>query len=132
MLAWIKSLFTGDKLDGPLARRGENLAARFIAGLGYKILARNYRSAVGEIDIVARDRDTLVFVEVKTRADDDPRPEDQVNRGKQHRLTRAAKSYLARYGSPPPGARFDVVAIVWADGKEPVIRHTQHAFEATF
>jgi putative endonuclease len=70
-------------------------------------------------------------VEVKTRAYDDPQPEEQVNRFKQQQLTKAAKLYLGRYGSPQPPARFDVVAIVWPTNSEPIIRHLRGAFEAT-
>jgi len=118
--------------EDALAQRGENAAARYLREIGYKIIIRNYRSAVGEIDIIARDGDTLVFVEVKTRAYDDPTPEEQVNATKQHQITKAAKTYLNRYGSSQPPARFDVIAIVWATDREPVIRHIQHAFEASF
>jgi len=118
--------------DDALAVRGENAAARYLRQIGYKIIIRNYRSPLGEIDIIARDGDTLVFVEVKTRAYDDPTPEEQVNTVKQHQITKAAKTYLNRYGSSLPPARFDVIAIVWATDREPVIRHIQSAFEATF
>ena len=112
--------------------RGENVAARYLRNLGYKIIVRNFRCELGEIDIVAKDGKTLVFVEVKTRAYDDPTPEEQVNDVKRHQLTKAAKLYLSRYGIPQPPARFDVVAVVWPEGREPQIRHTPHAFEATF
>ena len=78
---------------------------------------------MGEIDIVARDGQTLVFVEVKSRAYDDPEPEDQVNDLKRHQITKAAKLYLGRYGTPQPPARFDVVAVVWPNGRDPIIRH---------
>jgi putative endonuclease len=117
----------------PLGQRGENVAARFLRNHGYKIIQRNFRCEVGELDIVAKDGRTLVFVEVKTRADDDEAtPETQVDRTKQHQLTKAAKFYLSRYGQPQPPARFDVVAVVWPDGKGPSIRHTPNAFDATF
>ena len=112
--------------------RGENLDARHLQSRGYKIIARNFRCELGEIDIVARDGRTLVFVEVKTRAYDDPAPEDQVNPTKMHQLTKAAKVFLSRYGTPQPPARFDVVAVLWPNGRDPIIRHTPHAFEATF
>ncbi|HEX4795378.1 MAG TPA: YraN family protein [Humisphaera sp.] len=133
MVRWLQSLF---KPAAPprdaLGDRGENLAARHLRNLGYKIIVRNFRCPVGEIDIVARDGATLVFVEVKTRVQDEPTPEDQVNPEKRQQLTKAAKTYLSRYGIPQPPARFDVVAIVWPDGRDPQIRHTPHAFEATF
>jgi len=118
--------------NSALSGRGENAAARYLREIGYKIIIRNYRSPLGEIDIIARDGDTLVFVEVKTRAYDDPTPEEQVNSVKQHQVTKAAKSYLQRYGSSPPPARFDVIAVVWPADREPAIRHVQNAFEATF
>jgi putative endonuclease len=123
---------TKPKPKDTLGDRGENRAARFLRERGYKILIRNFRCPLGEIDIVARDGRTLVFCEVKTRAEDNPRPEDQVNDFKQHQITKAAKYYLGRYGVPQPPSRFDVVAVVWPDGHEPQIRHTPHAFEATF
>jgi putative endonuclease len=116
----------------PLGDRGENMAARHLRNLGYKIILRNFRCELGEIDIVARDGKTLVFVEVKTRAYDDPTPEEQVNLTKQNQITKAAKFYLSRYGSPQPPARFDVIAIVWPKNATPQIRHTQSAFDATF
>jgi putative endonuclease len=116
-----------------LGDRGENAAAKHLRSLGYRILHRKWRCGVGEIDIIARDAKTLVFCEVKTRAYDDPTPEDQVDTVKRHQLTKAAKYYMSRYPevSAPP-ARFDVIAIVWPTGRDPIIRHTTDAFEATF
>jgi putative endonuclease len=116
----------------PLADRGENAAAAYLRENGYKILIRNFTCDLGEIDIIARQGDTLVFVEVKTRAGDEPTPEQQVNNDKQHRITRAAKFYLSRYGARRPPSRFDVIAVVWPTGHDPQIRHTPSAFEATF
>jgi putative endonuclease len=115
-----------------LGDRGENVAATHLRGLGYKIIERNFRCQMGEIDIVARDGKTLVFVEVKTRLYDDPTPEEQVNAFKRHQLTKAAQYYLMRFGNRQPPARFDVVAVVWPTGRQPQIRHTPDAFEATF
>ena len=135
MLGWLSNLLnpaTEPVQRDAMGDRGENLAARHLQSRGYKIIARNFRCELGEIDIVARDGRTLVFVEVKTRAYDDPTPEDQVNHVKQHQITKAAKMFLSRYGSPQPPARFDVVAIVWPSGRDPIIRHTPHAFESTF
>lgn len=133
MSSWFQSLFKPAAASrDALGPRGENMAARYLRNLGYKIIVRNFRCELGEIDIVAKDGKTLVFVEVKTRAYDDPTPEEQVNDVKRHQLTKAAKLYLSRYGIPQPPARFDVVAIVWPQGREPQIRHTTHAFEATF
>ena len=129
---WFQSLFKSKPPKNAMGDRGENLAARHLQKLGYKIIVRNFRCEMGEIDIIARDGTTLVFVEVKARAYEDPAPEDQVHDQKQHQLTKVAKVYLSRYGTPQPPARFDVVAVVWPAGREPIIRHTPHAFEATF
>jgi putative endonuclease len=132
MLDWFKNLFTGDAQRDSLGPRGENVAARFLRNEGYKIIERNFRCDVGEVDIIARKGDTLVFVEVKTREVDEPAPEDQINEAKQQQLTKAAKYYLARYGQRQPPARFDVIAVVWPSGREPRLRHTPSAFDATF
>jgi putative endonuclease len=107
------------------------MAARYLRNQGYKIILRNFRCELGEIDIIARQGKTLVFVEVKTRAYDDPTPEEQVNVVKQQQVISAAKFYLSRYGMPQPPSRFDVVAIIWPSGQPPIIRHTEHAFEGT-
>jgi putative endonuclease len=132
MFEWLTQWFKPARAPDALGQRGENVAARYLRNQGYKILERNFRCDVGEVDIIARDGRTLVFAEVKTREYDDPTPEDQINRDKRHQLTKAATFYLARYGVPQPAARFDVVAIVWPSGREPQIRHTTDAFEATF
>jgi putative endonuclease len=131
MWSWLRKLRDRKTSPQALAERGENVAARFLRNAGYKILERNFRCQSGEIDIVARQGSMLIFVEVKSRAYDDPTPEQQVGSDKQHRITRAAKTYLSRFGVPP-AARFDVVAVVWPSGQDPLIRHTQGAFEATF
>lgn len=120
------------KEDPHLGERGENVAAKHLTNLGYKILQRNYRCRLGEIDIVARQGKVLVFVEVKTRVHEDVRPEDQVNADKQHQITKAADMYLSRFGNPQPPARFDVIAIHWPEGREPIIRHHENAFDATY
>jgi putative endonuclease len=116
-----------------LGRKGEDAAATFLKRKGFRILARNFSTPVGEIDLVARDKEFLVFVEVKSRASDDTAsPEDQVNPHKMHQLTKAGKFYLGRYPPPLPPARFDVVSIVWPPTGQPTIKHIEHAFEATF
>jgi putative endonuclease len=132
MFEWLAKWLKAPPPRDALGQRGENMAARFLRNQGYKIIVRNFRCEVGEVDIIARDGQTLVFVEVKTRAYDDPTPEDQVNQHKRHQITKAARFYLSRYGVPQPPSRFDVVAIIWPAGREPQIRHTQDAFEATF
>src|SRR3954468_21484949 len=130
MANWFQKLFKREAPRDALGDRGENVAARYLRNKGYKIIMRNFRCDLGEIDIIAREGKTLVFVEVKTRAYDDPTPEEQVNPEKQQQIQKAAKFYLARYGFPQPPARFDVVAIVWPTGQPPIIRHTPNAFDA--
>ncbi len=130
----IKKLLTIRKTVGgdKLGERGENIAGKYLMNLGYKIVARNFRTHVGEVDIVARDGKTLVFVEVKTRETAEVRPEDQVNEHKQHQITKTASIFLTRFGHPQPPARFDVIAILWPEGREPMVEHYKNAFDATF
>lgn len=130
MLEWFQNLLKRETPRDALGDRGENMAARHLRNSGYKIILRNFRCELGEIDIIARQAKTLVFVEVKTRAYDDPTPEEQVNAVKQQQIIKAAKFYLTRYGVPQPPARFDVIAIIWPAGQPPIIRHTEHAFQA--
>ena len=132
MLAWLTNLLRAEPPRDALGDRGENVAAKFLRNKGYRILERNFRCDTGEVDIIARDGKCLVFAEVKTRESDDPQPEAQVDATKQHQVTKAARFYLTRFGSPQPPARFDVVAIVWPSGRPPQIRHLEDAFEATF
>lgn len=115
----------------PLGRRGENAAARYLRRLGYVIVARGHRDAVGEIDLVAVDGRTLVFIEVKTRTSQDAgHPADAVDEKKQRRLTRLALSYMKRHDLLENPARFDVVAVTWPNrGSRPMIEHFPNAFE---
>ncbi|HRK31339.1 MAG TPA: YraN family protein [Tepidisphaeraceae bacterium] len=134
MLTWLKNMLATEiDPQETLGRRGENAAAKYLRELGYRIITRNFAVELGEIDIIARDGNTLVFVEVKTRADDAiATPEEQVNETKQHQITKVAKLYMSRYGVPRPPARFDVVSILWPQGREPQIKHLIDAFPATF
>jgi len=117
----------------PLGPRGERAAARYLRRQGYKIVARGERSPLGEIDLVAVDGRTVVFVEVKTReSQDGGHPADAVTPDKQRRLTRLALAYLKRHRLLENPARFDVVAITWPAGaRQPTIEHLRAAFEAT-
>ncbi len=112
-------------------RWGEEQAARFLQGKGYRLLGRRVR--VGrrdEFDLVARAEDALVFIEVKTRAREDfGRPADAVNRKKRQVLSRAAVRYLKAIKSPAVCFRFDVVEIIGAQGGPPPrIRHLENAW----
>ena len=115
-----------------LGQRGEAAAARYLRRLGYKIVARSDRAVLGEIDLVAVDGRTIVFIEVKTRASHDAgHPAEAVDRAKQQRLSRLALAYLRRHDLLEYPARFDVVAITWpATGRHPHIEHIIGAFEA--
>jgi putative endonuclease len=115
-----------------LGQRGEAVAAHFLKGRGYRILARGNRLQPGELDLVATDGDVVVFIEVKTRQSHDAgHPADAVDDAKQRRLTRLAITYLKRHGLLNRAARFDVVAITWPNGKrQPTIEHFQNAFDA--
>ncbi len=112
-----------------LGQRGESLAESFLKKAGMDIVARNWRCKAGEIDLVALDGKTLVFVEVKARRSDDRlSPEANVTPGKQRRLRNLARLYMRTKDVESLRCRFDVVAVV-DDGKsEPVIRHIPAAF----
>ncbi len=115
-------------LNRLLGDEGERAAARFLRRRGLRVITRGYRTAVGEIDLIARDGDTLVFVEVKTRRTG--QPAEAVTAEKQRRLTLAALQFLRRYGLLEQRCRFDVIAIVWPEGdRDPVIEHFVNAFE---
>ena len=99
----------------PLGRRGEQIAARYLRRSGYLIIARNYRAAGAEIDLIAIEDKTVVFVEVKARAGTDlGRPEEAVDERKQERIRRAAQVYATRHRVLEVPMRFDVVAITGA------------------
>ncbi len=116
----------------PLGARGEQAAARYLKRQRYIVVARGERDRIGEIDLVAVDGKTIVFVEVKTRASHDRgHPAEAVDHEKQRRLTRVALSYLRRHDLLEYSARFDVIAITWpAEQKQPTVEHIKNAFEA--
>ena len=116
-----------------LGRRGERWATWALRWRGYRLLARNYRTKFGEIDIVARHRGTLVFVEVKTRRSTDiVRAEDSVGREKQRHIHRTAQQYLLdRRLADDTACRMDVVSVTMPDRwwSCPRIEVFQDAFE---
>ena len=118
-------------LRGPhRGRPGEDLACRHLESAGFAILMRNYRCRSGEVDLVAREGDTTVFVEVKERHDSSHgEAHESVTFGKRRRLVRAARLYAASHGLEGRPVRFDVVAIDWQEGR-PRIRHDRDAFDA--
>lgn len=113
-----------------LGRRGEDLAAEHLVREGYRLLQRNYRCRLGEIDLVARDGEAVVFVEVKTRRSKAfGTSAEAVSASKQARLLRLADCYLRDRGLGNPPCRFDVVAVD-AAADPPVIDLIRDAFSA--
>src|SRR3954469_6771547 len=127
---WHSRFSTSSPRHLRLGTRGENLACRFLKKNGYKILYRNFKGRTGgEIDVVCRDRDTLVFVEVKTRTREDfGRPLDAVDRDKRKRISRGGLAWLRLLGDPDILFRFDVVEVIIAEGREPRLEILQNAF----
>lgn len=110
-------------------KAGESAAAEYLASSGITILDRNFRCPPGEIDLIAKDGKTIVFVEVRARqADGICSPEESINFYKRKRLTRAALWYLKQRGLLNSMARFDVIAVRW-NGEEPEINWIVNAFE---
>ncbi len=133
ILAALATWWRGLRQPRPLGFRGERAAEEYLRHLGWSILARNARDDLGEIDLVALDGRTVVFVEVKTRRWDAPgRVAEAVDPAKQRRLTRLALAWLKRRGLLEQGARFDVLAVTWpAQGGPPAVKHYRNAFEPT-
>ncbi|MBE0415003.1 MAG: YraN family protein [Dehalococcoidia bacterium] len=95
-----------------LGALGENIAAEYLARLGYVIRERNFRSKEGEIDIIAERDDFLVFVEVRTRRGSSfGTPEESVNAKKKEKLITLAQTYIESHNDLPPSWRIDVVAV---------------------
>jgi len=111
-----------------LGEKGEGLAVKFLLRKGYKILEQNYKTRIGEIDIIAIDGETLVFVEVKTRESlNYGQPFESVTGFKRRKIANVALLYLKRLNSVPP-CRFDVVSICHEHGR-PEFELIQDAFE---
>ena len=111
-----------------LGDKGEDLAAAALKKQGYKVLERNYRTPMGEIDLIARQGGALVFIEVKTRTSSRfGAGQDAVHYGKQARIRKLADYYLKQKRLGEVAVRFDVVGILWEEGK-PQIEVIQGAF----
>lgn len=112
-----------------LGRSGEDIACRYLLEKKYEILERGFRLLRGEIDIVALDGETLVFVEVKARTDESHgRPEEAVTPGKQRQLRRLAQGYLVSHPRPGADCRFDVIAILFRGPDDCRLEHFIDAF----
>ncbi len=124
---WLTTIFR----PRSLGKRGEAVAARYLRRRRYRIVGRGVRTGLGELDLVAIDGRTVVFVEVKTRqTGEQGHPAEAVDLTKQRKLTLLATSYLKRHGLLRHAARFDVVAVTWPDGRRPKVEHIRNAFEA--
>ncbi len=114
----------------PFGRRGEDIAAEYLEKKGFRILDRHFQFHHAEIDLVARDGDYLVFIEVKTRSSEDfGCPEEAITERKKAYLRRAAEGYLYLNQLHNLDCRFDVISILFADGQPPAIEHLVNAFE---
>jgi putative endonuclease len=126
--AWWKAWTT----PVPLGLRGERWAEKFLRQKGYVIIATHQRDRrLGEIDIIAVDQRTVVFVEVKTRTSHDKGlPAEAVDSHKQKRITKLALRYLKRHDLLENRARFDIIALTWPENAPtPEVEHLQGAFE---
>ena len=131
LLARIRSWWRGT--EKPLHLRhgelGERAAKKHLQRQGLKFLTANFRSPRGEIDLIFRDRDCLVFIEVKTRSSEEwARPAAAVDKERRGRLTRAALDYLRLLRNPPVKLRFDIVEVLLLDGAVREVRHLPNAF----
>ncbi len=112
-----------------LGKRGEGATADFLKENGYKILKANYKTKLGEVDIIAYDKDTLCFIEVKTR--DSLRfgsPQEAVSHFKQRQISKVALQFLKRNNLLNKKARFDVVSVIYTEDK-PAFDLIKNAFE---
>ena len=108
---------------------GESLATKFLKELGYEIIFKNYVYHKGEIDLIAKDGELLVFIEVKYRTNlEYGRPELQITNAKQHQIKKVALGYLFENNISDTQCRFDVIAILHLPETEPEINHIINAF----
>lgn len=116
-----------------LGNRGERIAASFLRKQGCQIIEKNYHSLLGEIDIVAKEGESIVFVEVKTRRSTDfGLPEEALSYDKRRRLSKLALNYLAHRRIEDTNCRFDVVSILMDNNKVKHIELIKNAFPAVY
>jgi putative endonuclease len=121
---------TRERLD--LGKWGEDLALKKVKKLGYQCIARNYRCPQGEVDLIARDGDTLVFVEIKTRRGRSLEyAKEAVNQRKRRQLSKVALAYMKSKGFADVRARFDVV-VINLNGGEEEIEVVRNAFDLAY
>ena len=120
-----------------LGAKGEEIAVRYLKSRGYRIVERNYRIRLGEIDIIAEQGNDLVFIEIKTRSDTlFGSPFESITAQKQKQLSKVALEYISKQGCHNRPSRFDVVGIEFRDGskknKDAVIEVRQNAFDLCY
>jgi len=131
LLEKLKARFAGDDQPEHLRRGalGERAAKKHLRQAGLKFLTANFRSDRGEIDLIFRDGDCLVFVEVKARSSEDwTRPAAAVDRRKRRLLSQTALDYLQLLKNPAVKIRFDIVEVLLANGAVREIRHLPNSF----
>ena len=115
-------LFTGKK--------GEDFAECYLKKKGFKTLFRNFKTELGEIDLISLDQETVVFVEVKTSSSMEfGSPEARVNHRKQRQIIKVAQSFLKMQCKTNTDCRFDVISVLLNANREPSIEHFENAFE---
>ena len=132
MFGWIRRWWRHrhEDIRRQSGRRGERLAERFLRRLGYKLVQRNYRVRGGEIDLIMRDGETLVFVEVKTRQSENFIATEQVvNYAKQQHLRCAARRFIHLAKAHRRPCRFDVVVVLSGSGGRGQVKHFTNAFD---
>ena len=121
MSGWLNRLF---------GSAGEKAAIRYLKQQGFRVVIQNYENRAGEIDVIALDGQTIVFVEVKTRRNDSKgNPLDAVDHTKQQQILRAAQLYLKETDLFQQSVRYDVIGLLWPENdKTPQIEHIRSAF----
>lgn len=114
-----------------IGKKGEKYAVRFLRKKGYQIKERNYRFGKCEIDIIAQDGNTIVFVEVKSRTSDEyGTPQEAVDKRKQQQITKVAFNYIQSLSNTQLNGRFDVIAVLFnRKSRSPQIEHLENAFQ---
>ncbi len=127
---WMRGIFgRGGSEHLRIGRLGEKAAKRHLLTKGLKFLTANFKTQRGEIDLIFRDDDCLVFVEVKTRSSDQwSRPAAAVNSVKKRKLSKVAMGYLKQLDGRRVKFRFDIVEVLWGDNQAREIRHLPNSF----
>lgn len=111
-------------------KRGEDIATSFLEKNKYKIIAKNYKTRIGEVDVIARDREVFCFVEVRTRSSDSfCSPEETIDAKKKAQISKAALSFIRAHQLEDRPARFDIVTILFREDGGFKVNHIKNAFE---